>query len=470
MQQLIGRTKEVVRLKALQDSNKSEFIAIYGRRRVGKTFLIRKVFEKELIFQHTGLANMSTMPQLARFHVSLLKSFPESDFEPAADWFTALQQLTELLERIPGQKKKLIFLDELPWLDTPKSNFFSALEHFWNGWASARDDILLIVCGSSASWMLNKLIHNRGGLHNRITDRIKLEPFTLAETEELLRSKSAVYDRYQILTLYMAFGGIPFYLDKIRPGLSAMQNINALCFDKNALFRTEYEELYASLFSKHNRHLAIIKALAKKNKGLNRNNIAKISGITNGGNLTSLLKELEESSFIRRYRSFGKKGRDSLYQLVDMYSLFYLRFIQGTSPDDDNFWLNMVDSPRFYTWAGYAFELVCLNHVSQLKNALGISGVQTSVSTWSSPNAQIDLLIDRKDQVINLCEMKFSMHPFVINKKYAEILRNKAGDFKQATGTRKALFLTMITTYGIKRNTYAGMVQNEITMDALFKE
>jgi uncharacterized protein len=470
MLQLVGRAIEVQRLKELKVSRKSEFVAIYGRRRVGKTFLIRQVFDNNFVFQHTGMTNVSIMQQLARFHASLLKHFPQYDFEPALEWFSALQQLIQLLERLPEKEKKVIFIDELPWLDTPKSRFLAALEHFWNGWASARDDILLIVCGSAASWMLNKLIHNRGGLHNRITDRIKLEPFTLAETEEFLRSKNVVYDRYQILILYMALGGIPFYLDGIRPNLSAMQNINALCFDKNAPFRTEYQELYASLFSKHKRHLAIISALARKNKGLNRSSIAKDSGITNGGNLTSILQELEESSFIRRYRSFGKKERGSLYQLIDMYSLFYLRFIKNSSMDDDNYWINSIDTPSFYTWGGYSFEMVCLNHVNQIKQALGISGVQTSVSTWSSPNVQIDLLIDRKDQVINLCEMKFSMHPFVISNKYAEKLRNKLGDFKHVTGTRKSLFLTMVTTYGIKDNPYSGMVQNDITMDALFKE
>lgn len=327
---------------------------------------------------------------------------------------------------------------------------------------------MLIVCGSAASWMINQLINNRGGLHNRLTDRMKLEPFNLAETEQFLQRKKAVYDRYQVILLYMVFGGIPYYLEGINPRQSAMQNINELCFERNAPFRDEYINLYASLFKKSERHVAIIEALAQKNKGLTREELIKTTSISNGGSLTRTLKELEESSFIRRYRSFGKKERNSIYQLIDLYSLFYLNFIKTSSPDDENFWVNAIETPIFRTWSGYAFEMVCLHHVNEIKKALGISGVQTSVSSWQSDKTQIDLLIDRKDRVINLCEMKFSIHSFSIDKKYAANLRNKIGSFKESTGTRKAIFLTMISTYGISDNKYAGMVQNDLSMDILF--
>lgn len=471
MNPLIGRKEELKKLKSYLNSRKSEFVAIYGRRRVGKTFLVRKAYNNEFSFQLTGLANVSMEHQLGQFHAALLKSASIVGWEPklAADWFVAFRQLTEFLEKLPEGKKKVLFLDELPWLDTHNSKFLSGLEHFWNSWASARNDIVLIVCGSAASWMLNNLINNRGGLHNRITDRIKLVPFTLMEAEAFLVEKNAVYNRYQTLLLYMAFGGIPFYLDFINPEKSAMQNINDLCFQQDAPFRYEFKNLYASLFNKHERHIAIIEALATKGKGLTRNEVIKSTKLSDGGGLTRILKELEESNFIRRYKAFGKKRKEGLYQLVDLYSLFYLKVIKNTDEDDVDFWLNIIETPAFFTWSGFAFEMVCLHHVSQIKKALGISGVQTSIATWQSPEAQIDLMIDRRDQVINLCEMKFSIHPFVIDKKYAGTLRNKVGSFRQGTNTKKALFLTFVTTYGIAQNKYSGLVRNSLEMDVLFE-
>jgi len=467
-QNLIGRKKEIQKLRKYIKSRKSEFVAIYGRRRVGKTYLVRQVFQEEMTFQLTGLANVGKKAQLAQFHAELLEYFPENETPPPKDWFIAFRQLIAALEKEKSNTKKVVFLDELPWLDTRGAHFLSGLEHFWNSWASARTDILLIVCGSAASWMISNLLNNRGGLHNRITARIKLEPFNLSETETFLKAKQITFNRYQTILLYMVFGGIPFYLEQIESGLSAMQNINELCFERNAPFRTEYDNLYTSLFNRADRHQAVIEALSIKNKGLTRKEIIKITKLSNGGGLTRILKELEESNFIRKYRSFGKKEKDSLYQLTDLYSLFYLNFIKKSSPDDEYFWINALESPLFNTWSGYAFEMVCLHHISAIKDALKIGGVQTSVASWQSAAAQIDLLIDRKDQVINLCEMKFSIHPYTIDKKYAANLRNKIGSFKQNTGTKKAIFLTLISTYGLVNNQYSGMVQNDLNMDVLF--
>jgi AAA+ ATPase superfamily predicted ATPase len=442
MNPLIGRKEELQKLRSHLTSRKSEFVAVYGRRRVGKTFLIRKAYENRFSFQLTGLANANMRQQLSQFHAALTQYADKVNWQPelADDWFVAFRQLSTYLEKLPEGEKKVIFLDELPWLATPNSKFLSGLEHFWNSWASARDDIILIVCGSAAAWMLNHLIKNRGGLHNRLTDRIKLNPFNLEETEAFLKEKNAIYNRYQTLLIYMVFGGIPFYLDFIQSSKSAMQNINDLCFYPDAPFRLEYENLYASLFKKHERHVSIIEALASKGKGLTRKEIIKKTKLKDGGGLTRILKELEESNFIRKYKNFGKDKYEGLYQLVDLYSLFYLRFIKGTDEDDENFWLNTIETPGFFSWAGYAFEMVCLHHIPQIKNALGISGVQTSTYTWQSKDAQVDLALDRKDQVINICEMKFSINPFTIDKKYSEILRNKLGSFREVTQTRKALF------------------------------
>lgn len=369
---------------------------------------------------------------------------------------------------------KVVFLDEMPWLDTPKSGFIQALEHFWNSWASARTDIVLVVCGSAASWMINKLIHNKGGLHNRVTRRLKIVPFTLHECELFLKEKKTPLDRYQTIQLYMALGGIPYYWDQITPGQSAAQNIEAICLTENGLLRTEFSNLFSSLFTNWEKHLAIVTALASKSKGSTREEIINISGLPNGGGVTRLLVELEESGFIRKYIPFAKKQRNSPYQLVDFYSLFYLKFIKDSQLTDENNWTNSIDSPAHRAWAGYAFEQVCLYHLAQIKQALGISGIQTSASSWrsneASQGAQIDLVIDRRDQVINLCEMKYSINPYVIDKKYAGELRNKVGAFKTETNTRKSVFLTMVTSFGVQSNMHSiGLVQNSITMDDLFE-
>lgn len=473
MARLIGRNKELQLLNSLNDSDKSEFVAIYGRRRVGKTFLIRKAFEGKFAFQLTGLANATTRKQLANVHVALVRqNASQESISPADNWFDAFGQLIAFLEAQPPGKK-VVFFDELPWLDTPKSDFMSALEHFWNSWASNRTDIILIVCGSAASWIINKLINNKGGLHNRITKRIRLEPFTLTETETFLIHKGAAFDRYQIIQLYMVLGGIPYYLDFVDGGMSAAQNIDKLCFDPDGILRTEFTNLYTSLFKKAQNHIAVIEALSKKAKGLTRDELIEAAKLPNGGSTTVLLQELEACSFIRKYVAFGKKEKASLYQLIDFYSLFYQAFIKNSGTFDQHTWLNGIDSPQYRAWSGYAFEMVCLHHLNEIKHGLGISGVQTATSSWHSttlqPKAQVDLVIDRRDHVINLCEMKFSINPFTIDKKYADALRNKIGVFTAQTATRKAVYLTIITTYGLVKNEHANsLVQNSLTMDVLF--
>jgi uncharacterized protein len=475
MEPIIGRAKELQEFNRLTNTGASEFIAIYGRRRVGKTFLIREAFNNKFDFYITGMANATLSQQLANFHLAIKKYDPSGIITaPAGNWLDAFHQLSLLLET-KKSKKKIVFLDEMPWLDTAQSGFISALEYFWNSWASAREDILLIVCGSAASWMINKLIHNRGGLYNRVTHRMKLDPFTLHECEQYFNSRSGVYDRYQLIQLYMVMGGIPFYLKQVDTGMSATQNINKLCFDPGGILFNEFDTLYRSLFNNAEKHITIIETLSKKAKGLTREELIVHTKIPSGGTTTRILKELEESNFIRRYASYGKKGKNSLYQLTDFYSLFYLKFIKHRDALDENHWLNGLDSPKQRAWAGYAFEQVCFAHLKEIKKALGISGVQTNISSWTGKThqngAQIDLIIERRDGVINLCETKFSINSFTIDKKYADELRKKIAVFREETRTRKATFLTMITTFGLNRNMHAvSLVQNDITIDALFED
>lgn len=473
-QTIIGRKSELETLDRVYNSYKSEFLILYGRRRVGKTFLINQRFGEHFTFRITAQANTTLSQQLINFHAAFnaaanpllaLDSVPDT-------WFAAFQAIIKLAEK-DTRPRKVIFFDELPWFDTYGSDFLSALEHFWNSWASIRSDVLLIGCGSAASWMINQLIHNRGGLHNRITERIALQPFTLAETAEFLKWKGAVYDRYQLLELYMTMGGIPHYLENVQVNRSVAQNIDRMFFTPGGLLNLEYGDLYRSLFNNYEKYEAVVEALAQKAKGLNRGELLKIAGLSDGGTVSNILDELEQSGFIKRYFPFGKAKRDALFQLVDPYSLFYLTFVKDSKAEGQGAWLVQFNNPRWQAWSGYAFEYLCRYHIQSIKKHLGIGSVYTEVSTWRSQHsekgAQIDLILDRSDRVINICEIKFSIDAYRITKTYADNLRNKLTAFRTETKTNKTLFLTMITTFGLAPNEYAQQLVNDtLDMNALF--
>jgi hypothetical protein len=470
---IIGRKPEQETLKRVFSSRKSEFIILYGRRRVGKTFLINQLFGDFFTFRMSALSNATLDKQLLNFHATLKAASPVfAESAQPANWFEAFQQLIQLVQE-SHQTRKVIFFDELPWLDSYGSDFLQALEHFWNSWASIRSDVLLIGCGSAASWMISQLIHNPGGLHNRITERILLQPFTLAETEAFLKSKGAVYDRYQLLELYMAMGGIPYYLENVQVNRSIPQNIDRMFFTPGAILNLEYTDLYRSLFNRPERHIAFVEALAQKSKGMSRRELLLAARIPDGGAATATLDELEQSGFIRRYFPFGKVKRDALYQLIDPYTLFYLTFVKDSKAEGLGAWIEQSKSPRWRAWSGYAFEYICRYHIDSIKKSLGINGIYAEISNWrskgSEAGAQIDLLIDRSDRVINICEMKFSVKQFTIDKAYAANLRNKIAVFRDESGTNKTLFFTIITTFGLKPNEHSmQLVHESLDMGALF--
>jgi len=467
---IIGRKTEQEALNRIIESDEAEFVVVFGRRRVGKTFLIREFFGNKFAFYHTGLANTGIEMQLHNFNDSL-NNYGTGHYPKVQTWFDSFKQLKQLLSNSRKKGKKVVFIDEMPWMDTSRSGFLAALEHFWNGWASGQKDILLIVCGSATSWIIDKLLNNHGGLHNRVTQHIYLRPFTLSECEEYYQKRRLVLSRHEIVENYMIFGGIPFYLSLMQKQFSMFQNVDNLLFAENAALKNEFQNLYASLFKKAENHIKIVEALSSKTKGLTREEIIKITKLPDGGSLNRTFNELELSGFIRRYKGYRKKERKSLYQLVDFYTLFYFNFLKNHA-FDEHFWTNFIENARHRAWSGYAFEQVCLAHLPQIKQKLGISGVLTKTYSWisndSENGAQIDLVIERNDRVINLCEMKYASEEFKIDKKQDENLRNKRATFKEETKTCKALHLTMITTYGIKRNQYRGNIQSEITVNDLF--
>ena len=469
---IIGRKEEQQILHSAVQSENSEFVAVYGRRRVGKTYLIRETFGYKFTFQHTGLAKGNTKEQLFSFAISL-RDAGYDDCPIPKSWLEAFSLLSTYLKNSTDEKK-IVFLDELPWMDTPRSNFISAFEHFWNGWASARKDIVLIICGSATSWIINKVINDHGGLHNRVTKQIALQPFTLKECEMFAESKGLEMSRYQLAECYMVFGGIPYYWSLLEKGLSLAQNIDKIIFAKNGKLSNEFNQLYASLFKSPEQYIDIVTALGKKKAGMTREEIIAATDKYSNGALSKVLDELEYCGFIRKYNGFDKKSKQAIYQLIDNYTLFYFKFIQQNENNDEHFWSASIDSAMHRAWSGLAFERLCMAHTQQIKAALGIAGVLSNVYSWRkeademSDGAQIDLLIDRKDQVINLCEMKYSLSEYAIDAEYEQKLRNKKSVFIDTTNTRKAVHLTMVTTFGIKANAHSGIVQNEITLEDLF--
>jgi len=474
---IIGRDAEKKILKAILASKEAELIALYGRRRVGKTFLVRNYFRQQLIFECTGIHDAGLNEQLRNFSRALQEAM-RSGIPPATpeDWMQAFIFLSDFLQTKLNKQPAVILFDEFPWIHTPKSGFLSAFGHWWNTWASRQRQLKVVICGSAASWMIENVVHNKGGLHNRVSQTIQLLPFSLKETEAYLVSRGIKLDHYQILQLYMAMGGVPQYLKQVNKGESANQVIDKLFFEKNGMLKTEFKVLYQSLFNQAGHHEAIVRQLAKKAKGMSRNEVLDASGLATGGTTTKIFDELEQSGFISQYIPFEKASRDAIYKLTDEYSLFYLKFIERSRATGAGTWHKVAEGQSYNSWAGYAFEAICQKHILQIKEALGIGGVFTEVSGWRySPKkgetgAQVDLLLDRNDHCINICEMKFSGSEFVIDKKYAEELDKKIKIFTEQTRTKKTIFPTMITTYGTKQNTYyIGRVTSEVKMDKLFK-
>ena len=472
---MIGRKREIGMLRRAAESRQSEFVAVYGRRRVGKTFLVRETFNSRFTFQHSGVANSGTKIQLARFRRSLLDC-GHGRCPVLKTWFQAFDELKTVVAS-SSAAKKVLFIDEMPWMDKPNANFVPALENFWNAWASARKDILLIICGSATSWMLNKVIHSRGGLHNRVTVRIPLRPFCLSECEELAASMGLEATHYQLAQYYMALGGVPYYWNHLQAGLSVAQNMDALFFADGGGLDGEFDELFASLFAKDAPYVRIVEALCSRRQGLTRGEIATSSGLSNSGTLTRQLCELEQCGFIRRYRMGGNRVRDSIYQLVDNFTLFHFRFMRGRADGDSRFWSSSSDSHAVMAWQGVSFEILCLEHVEQIKNALRIGGVHSRNYSWrcerpeddSEKGAQIDLLIDRDDGIVNLCEMKFSREPYELTAEELARLQRRRRVFKEETNTRKAVHLTLIVSPELKKNADANDIQSTVTIDDLFR-
>lgn len=482
---LIGREKEIKELNELYHSEDAELIALYGRRRVGKTYLIDEVFRDKLNFRHAGLSPIDSekenvkahlmKDQLTHFFRSLTMQGYKGKKTPES-WLEAFYMLEDLLvEKYKDNERIVVFLDEMQWLDTPKAKFMTGFEAFWNGWACHRKNLMVIVCGSSSSWILTNIINNHGGLYGRVTFEIKLKPFTLRECEQFLTSKEIRMSRYDVIQAYMMVGGIPYYLRYFNKRLSLAQNINEIFFADEAPLKDEFNRMFASLFKNAEPIKQIIKAIASKNKGITRKELSEITGVTDSGEVTRQLNALIAGDFIIKYKSFGDNKRDEIYKLVDPFSYFYLTFLDKSSDNRNIDWINIEDSSRVLSWKGYAFENVCWNHIHQIKMALQIGGVSTTEALWSkrgdenTRGTQIDLIIVRKDNVVHMCEIKFYNDEFEVDKEYHLILERRKKMLREHISKRATIHNTLITTYGLRKTNYFGDFVHVLTIDQLFE-
>ena len=463
--QLIGRENEIKELSRLELSNQPEFVVIYGRRRVGKTFLIRSFFKDKFCFYATGLAKGNRGAQLDNFHKSLTEYGYKADLPKPNDWFEAFDILKTIINR-SRQKRKVVFMDEMPWMDTQKSEFKQALDKFWNSWGMMQSNLLLIVCGSAASWMVKNIINDRGGLHNRLTCKIHLSPFNLAETKAYLLSQGIRWPEDTIAQCYMVWGGIPYYLHLLDRSLSLAQNIDRMFFDENALLHDEFNNLYNSLFKKADDYIHIINTLAKKKSGLTRDEIATETALSNGGGLTRRLEELVQCGFVRKYQPL--KERAHIYQLIDFFTIFYLHFVRGKHYYDNNAWMHLQGTPKLSTWLGLSFERLCFLHIPQIKNALGISGIATKAYAFLTQTAQIDMVIERADGAVNLCEMKYSSSTYSLTKSEAVKIQNRINELRSHF-IRGAIIPVLVSNSSVQQNEkYNQMFFNNITLKNLF--
>lgn len=490
---MIGREREKHELLRCYQSEKAELVAIYGRRRVGKTYLVNETFRERITFHHAGLSpvegNRSGLlkEQLEHFYYSLLMQGMKRSHRPAS-WLEAFFMLEQLLVQLDDGSRQIVFLDELPWLDTPRSGFITAFEGFWNNWGCSRHNLMVIVCGSANSWILNKLINNHGGLYNRVTCQIKLEPFTLRECEQFFSDAGIRLSRYDIAQSYMIVGGIPYYMDYFEKGLSLAQDVDKLFFEKNASLHDEFDRLFSSVFTNPDMMKAIVAFLDTRRSGYTLQEISKGLKITVNGKLSENLRALIASDFIVNYCPFGHSKRETYYKLVDPFCIFWLRFVRDGNGLEENFWQASQATPSVVSWRGLAFELVCFNHIKQIKAALGISGVRSSCSAWmkksdaagekqiegtqiegtQTEGTQIDLLIDRSDNVLNVCEIKFSGSEFKVDKSYYRVLLRRQELLMSTVSPKSSIHNTLITTFGLAYNEYSGIFTNVITLDQLF--
>ncbi len=475
---IIGRRRELEELEKAYKSREAQFITVFGRRRVGKTFLIREFFkEKGCHFFHaTGVEHGKQPEQLEKFIQALSKTFLRgSKVATPQNWSEAFAALQFEIEKLDG--KVVIFLDELPWMATRRSRLLFEIDYYWNNMWAGMPNVTLVVCGSASSWIVRKIIKGKGGFHKRTTLKLDVKSFNLSETREYLRDHRVSLSDKHIVSLYMALGGIPYYLNLVNSKQTSQKNIQRLFFGVNSPLLDEFNVLFDSLFYNPEPYKEIIRELSKRNKGMIRAEIERMApSASRGGTLTKRLEELCFSGFISGYSSW-KNPDEVFYKVTDEFCLFYLKWVesQGKSKFDDDYWISQSSKPAYRAWAGYAFEAVCGKHIHKILRAIGIRSGEPMNPwryvplAWNEEGAQVDLVIEQLDNAITLLEIKYTDKPFVIDKRYAANLNRKIRVFKKVTGTTEDVFLAMVAANGVKKTAYSEeMLSAVVTLEDLF--
>lgn len=469
MDKIIGREQEYEKITTYLNSRRAEFVAIYGRRRVGKTFLVRSYFKDKFDFYTTGVIDGTREEELAVFYNSLC-DYGYTGSQPK-NWIETFYALYTLLKTKKRRKRCVVFIDELPCFDTQHSGFVRAFGHFWNNYASRLGNIFLVVCGSATSWIVRNIIDNRGGLHNRITHEMHIHSFNLHDTELFFKAHKAKWTQLAITQMYMALGGVPYYLEMIDFGRSVAENIDALFFAPDAELRREYGRLFKSLYRHPDQYMEIIALLSENKSGLTRKEISERLKLNSGSHLSNMLDDLVNCDFLRRY-SNGTKRNSCIYQVVDFYTLFYHQFCkQKTS--DKMLWQHSINTPKQNTWYGLAFERICLCHVWQILYALHLDTVRTECFSWRSSTSpdkvQIDLVIDRIGGQTCICEIKYSQSEYNLTSAEETKIRNRIATYSGEMKPKDGVIGILITTFGLANKQATDTIQHIVTLNKLFE-
>lgn len=481
---IIGRENEQEILKRALASNHAEFIALFGRRRVGKSFLVTQYFSGKncIFFYITGIKNGSYKKQLRQFTNIISDVFYNgAELKLKNNWLDTFEMLTSSIKKTPNDKKIVIFMDEFPWMVTRRSGLLEAVDYYWNRFWVHDRRIKLIICGSSASWIINNIINNQGGLHNRITYQINLDVFNLKETKSYLHKSGIKLNDRQITQIYMVTGGVPFYLSKIEKGISAAQVIEKLAFSKNCILLNEFDNLFSSLFYSYNEYIKTIRMIAKHRYGVGQEELLTTLGKSKAGmGGLRILDDLEKAGFIISFKPHFHKKKGIYYKVIDEYISFYLNWIEPIKNTllvrslEQDYWEKQQYLAKWHSWAGYAFEALCYKHLPQIRKALHLNS-SSIPNTWryaprkGEKGAQIDLLFDRSDESITICEIKYSNQPFAIDKQYYNNLLNKIEVFKKITRTTKQIFTALISANGLKPTIYSEhLISDVVTLKDLF--
>ena len=471
---IIGRKPEKKELERCERSNKSELICVYGRRRVGKTFLVEQVYGNYITFRATGLEKGSTRQQLKAFHQRLAENGDNIKTIPK-NWFEAFSRLDKILSNdgliLSPHGKKVVFFDEFPWFATPRSDFLLAFEDFWNRRGTQSGNLVFVICGSATSWIIKNVLDASGNLYHRVTSQIFLSPFTLAETEAFFKDREFGWSRDQIMESYMIFGGLPFFMDLMNENESLRQNVDRLIFEPAALLKNETNRLLEATLSKSPVYGRIMDELSKHHYGMKKALCQSTLEIPTG-TFTRAVEDLVKCGYIIEYKRNYEKGNPSYIQLVDLFLLFHYHFL--SEKNDITHYDDLTnDTGIFMNWRGHAFEILCLHHIYQIKNTLGISGVKTKCFPWANPNeegsVQIDMVIERDDRITDICEMKWTNQPFSISKDYDLALLKKRDVFREKTGTKNALKIVLVSANGMVGTSHTEHISEVITMDDLFE-